>query len=63
MPNKWLSFLSAYRKKHPNKSMKQCMKDAAKVYKSEKGKDAAKVYKSEKGKAEPKAKKKRQKRK
>ena len=51
MPNKWLSFLSAYRKKHPNKSMKQCMKDAAKV------------YKSEKGKAEPKAKKKRQKRK
>ena len=32
MANKWLSFLAAYRKKHPSKSMKQCMKDAAVSY-------------------------------
>lgn len=37
MPHKkmsaWNQYLAAYRKKHPNKSMKECMKEAAKTYK------------------------------
>lgn len=36
-PNAWISFLSGYRKKNPGKSMKQAMRDGAKVYKSQKG--------------------------
>ena len=40
MPNKWITFLSGYRKRHPDKSMKQAMRDGAKEYKS-KGSGAA----------------------
>ena len=29
----WMQHLAAHRKKNPNKSMKVCMKDAAKTYK------------------------------
>ena len=32
-PSAWNKNVAAYKKKHPNKSMKQCMKDAAKTYK------------------------------
>ena len=38
--NAWLDFLAKYRKQHPGKSMKQCMKDAAKAWKSQKGKSS-----------------------
>jgi len=40
--NAWLSFLAAYRKKNPSKSMKQAMKDGAKEYKKSKPKASAK---------------------
>lgn len=48
--NAWIDFLAKYRKQHPGKSMKQCMKDAAKVWKSQKGGKASKSSKSKKGK-------------
>jgi len=32
-PSAWNKHVAAYRKKHPNKTMKQCLKDAAKTYK------------------------------
>ena len=35
--NPWLSFLKAYKAKHPNKSMKQAMKDGAVEYRKKKG--------------------------
>ena len=35
--NPWITFLAGYRKSHPEKSMKQAMKDGAKEYKSKKG--------------------------
>ena len=38
--NAWLEYLAKYRKQHPGKSMKQCMKDAAKAWKSQKGKSS-----------------------
>jgi len=51
MANAWLSFLAGYRKKHPSKSMKQCMKDAAVDYKKQKkGGAAKKKVKKSKGK-------------
>ena len=52
MPNPWISFLKAYKAKHPKKSMKQCMKDAAVEYRKSKGaggKKAAKKVKKKKG--------------
>jgi hypothetical protein len=30
--NEWMKHLMAYRAKHPDKSLKQCMKEAAKTY-------------------------------
>ena len=49
--NPWLSFLKAYKAKHPGKSMKQSMKDAAVDYrKSKKGGDSKKVKKKTKAK-------------
>ena len=42
MANAWMSFLAAYRKKHPKKSMKQCMKDAAVEYRKKKPKKSQK---------------------
>ena len=56
MANKWLQFLSSYRKKHPEKSMKSAMRDGAKVYKSQKGSAEPKAAKKV-----TRAKKKRQK--
>ena len=35
--NPWLAFLKSYRSKHPSKSMKQAMKDAAVEYRKKKG--------------------------
>ena len=32
MPNKWVSFLNAYRKRHPKLSMKQAMRQGAVEY-------------------------------
>jgi hypothetical protein len=32
----WMEYLNAYRKKHPEKSMRQCMKDASEGYKATK---------------------------
>ena len=37
MPNVWITFLSAYRKKHPKLSMKAAMKAAAVEYRKKKG--------------------------
>jgi hypothetical protein len=37
MANKWLSFLSEYRKKHSGMSLKQAMKSASSEYKKQKG--------------------------
>jgi hypothetical protein len=38
MANKWLSFLSEYRKKHKGMSLKQAMKAASSEYKKSNGK-------------------------
>ena len=52
--NAWITFLAAYRKRNPSKSMKQAMRDGAKEYKS-KGKSAAPAAKrSKKGKGKKK---------
>ena len=32
-PSAWNKHVAAYRKKHPSKSMKECLKAAAKTYK------------------------------
>ena len=48
--NPWITFLASYRKSNPGKSMKQAMRDGAKIYKACKGKA---------GKAKPAGKKKR----
>ena len=42
MANAWMTFLAAYRKKHPKKNMKQCMKDAAVEYRKKKPKKSQK---------------------
>jgi hypothetical protein len=38
MPNPWLTFLKAFRKKNPGQSLKISMKAASKVYKKKKAK-------------------------
>ena len=35
--NPWLAFLKSYRSRHPSKSMKQAMRDAAVEYRKKKG--------------------------
>ena len=40
--NAWLSFLAAYWKKNPSKSMKQAMREGAREYKKSKPKASAK---------------------
>lgn len=36
MHNKWLEHVKQFRKKHPNKSYKECLKMAKKTYKKSK---------------------------
>lgn len=49
MPNKWISFLQAYRKKHPSLSMKQAMKKGAVEWRKS-GKGSEKKATKKKGK-------------
>ncbi len=50
MANKWLTYLKAYRKKHPGKSMKECLKAAAVEYRKIKGGGDTKKAKKKKAK-------------
>ena len=52
MPNRWISFLQEYRRKHKGLSLKTAMKQASKVYKKSAGGAGA---------AEPKKKRRRKK--
>ena len=58
MPNPWLSFLKAYKAKHPGKSMKQSMRDGAVEYRKSKKGGASKAKKGAKKKGKGKKKRK-----
>jgi hypothetical protein len=43
MTNAWISHVKSYQREHPNKSYKQCMKDARPSYKKQSGGSAAMI--------------------